>query len=81
MLVWAAELSIRRPNAVGLMEMFASRPLSTIASISLSYSSMKNWASFNVAISSPRTSTVKQAFSELISLIRRMALSMSGPAT
>ena len=77
----ATDSSISKPNAVGLIEMFASKPFSTIASSSLMYSPMKNWASSSDSTSSPRTSTVKQAPSELIRLIRSMALAMSVPAT
>ena len=81
MLARAASGSISRPNAVGLIEMFASILFSIIESISVEYSSMKNSASTIEMISSPRTSTVKQAPSSLISRIREIALCMSEPAT
>ena len=93
MLCWAAFLtrpsilpraesgSISKPNAVGLIEMFASISFSMMESIKLEYSSMKNSASFIELISSPSTSTVKHAPSSLISLIREIALIMSEPAT
>ena len=81
MFAYAFSSSINNPKAVGLILRLASNLLSTIASRTRSYSSMKNCASCRLEISSPRTSMVKQAPSELSLRITATALSISLPAT
>ena len=72
--------SISRPSAVGLIEMLASIPLSTIVSITDSYSLMNHDDSSIELISSPRTSMVKQAPSDESFLIKSSACSRLSPA-
>ena len=80
MLEKANSSSIRRPSAVGLIEMLASTTLATIESMTDSYSSISHSDSSMALISSPRTSIVKHAPSEDSFLINSRACSRLSPA-
>ena len=77
---WATFSSIRRPRAVGLIEILASIPLSTIESMTDSYSLMNHEDSSMDFISSPRTSIVKHAPSDESFFITSSACSRLSPA-
>ena len=74
-------LSIRSPNAVGLIDKLASKFCSTIACMTRTYSSRKYCASSREEISSPKTSIVKQAPSDSSRFMTLTASSSVGPAT